>query len=176
MIFAFVVSVSVGLNAGNLSDDEFNELKNDCLGNENKDSCQRLVDSGQLISVKQCGDKNTCAGIGFVYDLTKNYQQSFQYFNKACKLNDEIACFNVGLSYTEGQGIRQDYAKAKTYFEKGCNLNGASACFNLGHFYFDGRGVRQNKSMAKEYFGKACDLGNQDGCHNYKILNEQGIQ
>lgn len=176
LVIVLVLVASVGLNAKNLSDEEFNKLADDCLGNYNKTSCQRLIDSGQLVSVEEC-DENSCTNIGFIYGETKNYQQANLYYKKACDtFNEPNSCFNLGLSYYEGQGVRQDFAKARHYSEKGCKLNIGEACNNLGFLYGEGKGVRQNNSTAKKYFGKACDLGNQMGCDNYKMLNETGIQ
>lgn len=176
LVIVLVLVASVGLNAKNLSYEEFNKLFNDCLGNHNKTSCQRLIDSGQLVSVEEC-DENSCTNIGFVYGATENYQQGNLYFKKGCDtFNEPLSCRNLGVSYSNGQGVRQDFAKARHYYEKGCKLNHGSACNSLGFLYGKGKGVRQNNSTAKKYFGKACDLGEQMGCSNYKMLNEQGIQ
>lgn len=54
LVIVLVLVASAGLNAKNLSGEEFYELVNDCVENENKDSCQRLIDSGQLASVEEC--------------------------------------------------------------------------------------------------------------------------
>ena len=169
--FALVISAGIGLNAGNLSDDEFNELWNDCLDNRNEYSCQRCIDEG-LRSVKEC-DEKTCTNIGFVYDVIKNYYQASVYYKKSCEtFNSSQACYNLAHMYDNGEGIRQDYLMAKKYYEKACRANNAGACHSLSILYYEGRGVRQDKSIAKKYAGKACDLGNQRGCNNYK----QGIQ
>ena len=177
LVIVLALVASVGLNAKNLSDEEFVKLFNDCLYNKNKVSCQKLIDGKHLKSVEQCDDGITCNSIGFAYDVTENYQQANLYYKKACDtFNEPNSCFNLGLSYYVGQGVRQDFAKARHYSEKGCKLNIGEACNNLGFLYGEGKGVRQNNSTAKKYFGKACDLGNQMGCDNYKILNETGIQ
>ena len=170
-----VLVTSVGLNAKNLSEDEFVKLADDCLDNHNKTSCQRLIDSGQLASVDKC--KDTCGNIGMVYYFAENHQQANLYFKKECDtFNEPTNCYNLGLAYGNGKGIRQDFAKARHYFEKGCKLNYGGACNSLAQLYYEGRGVKQNLSVAKQYAGKACDLGDQMGCNNYKMLNEQGIQ
>ena len=93
---------------------------------------------------------------------------------KACDDGNAISCFNLGLLYDEGRGVRQDYKKASELYSKACDMGYAGGCYNLGFLYNNGQGVRQDKRTAKEYFGKACDLGDQGGCNNYKILNEQG--
>lgn len=175
LVIVLVLVTSVGLNAKNLSEDEFVKLADDCLDNHNKTSCQRLIDSGQLASVDKC--KDTCGNIGMVYYFAENHQQANLYFKKECDtFNEPTNCYNLGLAYGNGKGIRQDFAKARHYFEKGCKLNYGGACNSLAQLYYEGRGVKQNLSVAKQYAGKACDLGDQMGCNNYKMLNEQGIQ
>lgn len=175
LVIVFALVVSVGLNAKNLSDEEFYELVNDCLDNDNKVSCQKLVESKLLASVDKC--KDTCGNIGMVYYFAENHQQANLYFKKECDtFNEPTNCYNLGLAYNKGKGIRQDFAKARHYFEKGCKLNDGEACNSLAGLYYEGRGVKQNLSIAKQYAGKACDLGEQRGCNNYKMLNEQGIQ
>ena len=176
LVIVLVLVASVGLNAKNLSEEEFNKLADDCQYNRNKVSCQKLVDSKHLVSAEQC-DGGVCTNVGMVYDITENYQQAILYFKKACDtFNVPKSCFGLGFYYSEGQGVRQDFAKARHYYEKGCKLNDGAACNNLGVLYNKGKGVRQNNSTAKKYFGKACDLGDQIGCDNYKDFNEAGIQ
>ena len=115
--------------------------------------------------------KNTCGNIGMVYYFAENHQQANLYYKKECDtFNEPTNCYNLGLAYGNGKGIRQDFAKARHYYEKGCNLNFGSACNNLGQLYYEGKGVRQNLSIAKQYAGKAYDLGEQRGCNNYKML------
>ena len=87
-----------------------------------------------------------------------------------------VACFNVGLMYQNGQGVKQDFVNAKKYFEKACNANEAKSCVGLGVMYGIGEGVKQNLSTAKQYFGKACDLGEQVGCDGYREINEQDVK
>lgn len=176
LVIVLALVASVGLNAKNLSEYELVKLFNDCLDNRNKVSCQKLIDGKHLKSVEHC-DENSCTNIGFAYGVTENYQQANLYSKKGCDtFNEPESCYNLGLRYHNGQGVRQDFAKARHYFEKGCKLNYGFACNNLGVLYVEGKGVRQNNSTAKKYYGKACDLGNQTGCDNYKLFNEAGIQ
>lgn len=129
-------------------------------------------------------------GYGAAYSLAKiyhqkeNFAESKIYFEIACekinaKLGKELkgnACFNLGIYYNDGKGVRQDFHKAFKLYKKACDLDNAGGCNNLGVFYSKGQGVKQNKSTAKQYYGKACDLGDQMGCDNYRILNESGVQ
>jgi hypothetical protein len=46
-------------------------------------------------------------------------------FQKACDLNYDRGCFNLGLSYEEGKGVKQDDFKAVKFYQKACDLNSA---------------------------------------------------
>lgn len=115
------------------------------------------------------------------YDKLQDYYNAKKYYEIGCsKGNEDLSqadnCYNLGLMYNEGQGVRQDYYKAAELYKKACDMKYGAACNNLGLLYAKGQGVKQNHSTAKHYFGKACDLGEQVGCNNYKILYEQGIK
>ena len=104
-----------------------------------------------------------------------NYAQAAKLYEQACNGGDaEGGCYNLGLLYHNGQGVKQNYAQAAKLFEQACHGGDAKGCYNLGVLYGNGQGKRQNKSTAKEYYGKACDLGYQDGCDWYKKLNIKG--
>lgn len=122
--------------------------------------------------------------LGRIHNKEENFAESKRYYEIACekiniKLYKEVkgsACFNLGISYKFGKGVRQDYFKASQFYKKACDLDNARGCNNLGFLYAKGQGVKQNESTAKQYYGKACDLGEQMGCDNYRILNESGVQ
>lgn len=127
------------------------------------------------------GDNGGYGLLAIVYHKLQDYYNAKKYSEIACnKGNGDLAqsesCYNLGVMYKNGEGVRQDYHKAHELYKKACDLKYGSACNNLGYLYGRGLGVRQNLSTAKQYYGKACDLGEQVGCNNYKKLNEQGIQ
>ena len=162
------------LNAAeNLSKEQFVQFVVDCLDNENVRSCQRLANSGDLTSAEQC-NKEACNNIGLVYYAAENYQQAFKYYKKACELNDKFGCFNLGVMYAEGQGVRQDFASARKYYEKACNANNTAACDKLGLLYYDGKGVRQDFASAKKYWEKACNKNDALACGMLGVLYYEG--
>ena len=173
MVFALVVGISVGLNAENLSQEQFVQFFGDCLDNQNISSCQRLTNSGVLASVEQC-DKESCSNIGLVYSITQNYQQSFKYYKKACELNDEIGCFNLAASYAQGQGVKQNFAEAFKFAKKACDLNYMGACYNVGVYYIEGEVVKQDFVNARKYYEKACNANVAEACNNLGNLYYEG--
>ncbi|ETD24250.1 tetratricopeptide repeat protein [Helicobacter macacae] len=127
------------------------------------------------------GDNRGYGTLGYTYDKLQDYYNAKKYYEIACnKGNGDLAqsepCYNLGLMYANGKGVRQDYAKAAELYKKACDMKNANACYNIGVSYAKGQGVRQNSSTAKQYFGKACDLGEQVGCDNYKKYNELGVK
>ena len=109
-----------------------------------------------------------------------NYTDAAKFYEAGCNIgykknsHEATNCFNLGLLYRKGQGVKQNDAQAAKFFEQACNGGVADGCYNLGASYYNGQGKRQNFSTAKEYYGKACDLGDQGGCDEYKKLNIQG--
>ena len=103
-----------------------------------------------------------------------NYAQAITFFEQACNSGKAESCYNLGLLYANGQGVRQNYTQAAKLWEQACNGGDAQGCYNLGVLYGNGEGKQQNFSTAKEYYGKACDLGLQGGCDWYKKLNIKG--
>lgn len=89
----------------------------------------------------------------------------------ACDSGDTISCYNLGVSYANGQdGVEQDYKKAVELFAKACEANYAKGCYNLGGSYYNGQGVKQDLSKASELYAKACDMGYANGCYNLGVL------
>lgn len=118
--------------------------------------------------------------LGNAYYQIEDYYNAVKYYKIGCEkvnVNQALACYNLGVSYDKGEGVRQDYRKAYELFKKTCDMKyGGLSCSALGSMYENGEGVRQNLSIAKQYYGKACDLGDQRGCDNYRKLNNQGVQ
>ena len=52
------------------------------------------------------------------------------YFEKGCNLNEGIACYNLGILYEAGIGVRQNKSKAKEFFGKLCDLGDQQGCDN----------------------------------------------
>ena len=161
------------LNTENLSDEQVNQLFEDCLVNENVRSCQMLVDGNHLKSVEQC-DKENCNNIGSVYCKAENYQQALKYFKKACELNDGFGCYNLAGLYDQGLGVRQNFVEAFKFAKKACDLNYMGACYNVGVFYTEEKGVRQDFVNATRYFEKACNANNAMACNNLGVLYVEG--
>ena len=156
-------------NAENLSDEQLNQMFVDCVKNENKNACKRLVNSDSLASVEQCNEK-ICNNIRVVYERIENYQQAFKHYKKACELNNKFSCHNLSNLYDQGLGVKQNFAKAFKFTKKACDLNLMVACYNVGVYYAEGKGIKQDFINARKYYEKACNENYAMACNNLGVL------
>ena len=49
-------------------------------------------------------------------------------YRKACDGGEMLGCYNLGVSYENGHGVRKDAAKAKQLYGRGCDGGLAEAC------------------------------------------------
>jgi TPR repeat protein len=74
--------------------------------------------------------------IGYINDkadLVKyNPHKVAYYFDKACIGGNTIACYNVGVLYSEGSygknGLKADIEKSRKAYTIGCNLGDLESC------------------------------------------------
>jgi TPR repeat protein len=86
---------------------------------------------------------------------------------KECFNNNWGACTNAGVTYSDGDGVKQDYAKALDRFTKACDHDDDAGCYDLGIVYENGEGVKADYNQAVALYKKSCDLGSASGCGVY---------
>ena len=91
--------------------------------------------------------------IGFSKDLIESgseaynkgdYQKAAELYQKACDGESARGCYNLGILYEDGQGVKQNYQKAAQLYKKACDGESAGGCHNLGFLYENGQGVKQD--------------------------------
>ena len=77
--------------------------------------------------------------IGFSKDLTElgseaydkgDYQKATKLWQKACDSGEAVGCAILGVSYQNGQGVKQNFSTAKQYYGKACDLGLQLGCDN----------------------------------------------
>lgn len=77
--------------------------------------------------------------IGFSKDLIElgieayekgDYQKAGQLYQKACDGGNADGCYNLGVAYNNGRGVKQDFYTAKQYYGKACDLGLQLGCDN----------------------------------------------
>ena len=79
---------------------------------------------------------------------------------------DARAQFNLGLSYYNGLGVRQNYKEAVRWFRKSAEQGIVRSQYNLGRMYATGQGVIQDYVMAHMYWSIAAVSGDEWSIEN----------
>ncbi|MCI7549280.1 MAG: sel1 repeat family protein, partial [Campylobacter sp.] len=129
------------------------------------------------------GDKS---GIESSFDVKKAYEQGIAFYNnkeydkaaellkKACDGGNMRGCYNLGVMYSNGNGVEKNKQKAAELYKKVCDGGDMDGCYNLGTIYANGNGVEKNKQKAAELYKKVCDGGDMDGCYNLGTIYANG--
>ena len=84
------------------------------------------------------------------------------------------AQYNLGVMYTQGQGVAQDYAAAVSWYRKAADQGNAEAQNNLGAMYVNGQGVAKDLAAAISWYRKAADQGNASAQYNLGVMYGNG--
>ena len=79
----------------------------------------------------------------------------------AADQGDAVAQCNLGVMYSNGDGVNQDYSQASHYYKLAADQNYADAQFILGLMYYHGDGISEDKKQAAIYIEKAYHNGNE---------------
>ena len=68
----------------------------------------------------------------------------------------DVAQFNLGVMYDNGQGVLQDYKEAVKWYRLAAEQGYADAQYNLGVMYDNGEGVPQDYARSCEVVSTSC--------------------
>lgn len=80
----------------------------------------------------------------------------------------------LGIHYSEGQGLPQNYQEAKYWFKKAADQGHAGAQVNLGTLYSLGQGAPFSDPMALFWFQKAAEQRNALAFAKLGMMYERG--
>ena len=92
-----------------------------------------------------------------------------------CDGSDLRRCYERGVAYATGSGVRQNLRGAVTRFRRACDGNLAEGCYNLAVAYSNGLGVPRNERKAAGLFRRACDRKLAAGCHYLGLHLDLGL-
>src|SRR2546423_8123043 len=87
-------------------------------------------------------------------------QKAFELYQKAAKLGNGIAQYDVAYMYRKGEGIDKDHNKAFDSYKKSAERGYLGGIIKLGYCYDNGIGTNTNRQKAFELYQKAANLGN----------------
>ncbi len=88
------------------------------------------------------------------------YKEAVVWFRKAAELDYAQAQSNLGVMYSEGQGIRQDDEMAVKWCRRAAEQGYAQAQTNLCILYSEGKGAGQDYKKAAKWCRNAAEQGN----------------
>lgn len=120
------------------------------------------------------GREDALIPLGFLYEQLKEYEKAFECYKKGAELK-LVNCYNnLGCSYMNGRGTKQNARLAFIYFQKAANEGISEGQFNLGCSYEYGRGTPVNKEKAFYWYTKAAKQDNVDAIFNIGMMYYNG--
>ena len=98
---------------------------------------------------------------GFAAYNAGDFATALQEWTPLAEAGDEVAQFNLGLMYNNGEGVPQDYAEAVKWYRLAAEQGNAKAQNNLGIMYEYGYGVLQDNTMAHMWYNIASANGHE---------------
>ena len=92
---------------------------------------------------------------------TASQREKLEALERTAETGDAAAQYELGVLYSNGEGVKRDYTKAKEYFELAAAQNYANAQFALGYFYAHAKGVEEDNDKARKYFKLAAAQGHK---------------
>ena len=90
--------------------------------------------------------------LGRVAYQRSDYKAATSFFETGAEQGSELARFNLGILYENGEGVDEDFAKATALFQEAVDHGCVEANCGLGDLYQNGGGVEVDSARALEYF------------------------
>lgn len=110
------------------------------------------------------GDMTAQYNMGSMYSIgegvPQDYNQAFNWFEKAAKQGHIESAHNIGLLYEKGRGAPKDYKQAVNWYKRAAAAGYGDSQLNLGVMYSKGIGVERDVKKAIELFKTAAKNSN----------------
>ncbi|STQ85416.1 sel1 repeat family protein [Helicobacter muridarum] len=144
-----------------------------------------------LTRIRDASELRNYNQLGMLQRQNKDYVNAKKNFELACQKGYIMGCFNLGVLYENGLGVKRDYNRAIELYEDSCNSKIGIACYGIAVLYFNGQVnvkidsnisgkkamekliAQNNMEQAKVYFTKACEIGYEDACEWSNRLKKQ---
>jgi TPR repeat protein len=120
---------------------------------------------------RSCNNLGTAWSEGKHGAASVDHGKARAFYDRACKLDNGLGCFNLGNVYRLGEGVKVDLKLAFDSFKKSCDLDQAKGCTELAILYYEGKAVKKDVKKTVSLLEKGCRLGSQPACKNLDILN-----
>ena len=97
--------------------------------------CAVVLLVGDKSGIESSFDAKKAYEQGEAFYNNKEYDKAAELFKKACDGGNMRGCYNLGVMYTNGDGVEKDFSKAAELFKKACDGGEMDGCRNLGVMY-----------------------------------------
>lgn len=102
---------------------------------------------------------NAMNELGCSFRKDGNHERAASFFQKAAEKGHALAQFNLGICYSNGEGVEKDFSKAFLWYKKAAEQGVREAQFNTGLYYYQGKGVEKDLEKAVSWYRKAAEKG-----------------
>ncbi|MEE9313812.1 MAG: peptidoglycan-binding protein [Rhizobiaceae bacterium] len=92
----------------------------------------------------------------------------------AAASGDTKALFQVGMRYSDGNGVKRNMTEAAKWFDVAAEKGFAPAQYSIGSLYEKGIGVERDITKASNWYEKAAVQGNARAMHNLAVIYAMG--
>ena len=141
----------------------------DCakIANEQLNANKPIDAIKTLLALCEAKNNKACELIANIYNTAiKDTTMNLAYNTRSCDNGGLDGCYNLGVKYFRGEGVRQDFKRSFALFKKVCDGGKVEGCNNLAVMYNNANGVKKNVKLARTMFKKACDSGYKPSCEN----------
>ena len=114
--------------------------------------------------------------LGDRYFVEQKYSTAAEWYRKAAdKDNGNVrAQYQLGLMYSQGQGVERNYAEAADWYRKAADQRDAESQRRLAGMFEAGNGVEQSYAEAEKWYQKAADQGSKEAQYSLGLIYAYG--
>jgi TPR repeat protein len=113
-------------------------------------------------------------GLGYFYELQKDLEKSFYWYQKSAENGKKFAQYNLGLYYQFGCGIEKNEIEAFKWYEKSAEQNNSDAQNYLGFLYKNGINIQKDLKKSFYWYQKSAENGNKIAQYNLSNFYRYG--
>ena len=103
-----------------------------------------------------------------------DYSQAIKLFKPLAGKGSDVAQYNLGSMYAQGDGVRQDYQTALHWYRLAAMHGNEAAQFSLGCMYASGQGVPRDYQEAVQWYRLASAQGSPGAQFNLGWMYDHG--
>ena len=92
----------------------------------------------------------------------------------AAEQDHVLACWRIGVLYSNGRGVERSHALALRWFERSARLGNGDVMYYVADCYENGRGTARSLEKAIMWYRRAAEAGDDEAAHRVRELTRLG--